>query len=82
MAEDLLRRAGLAYLLEVPTIKVAQPTNSSAASKEIVSAYIRIQQSYADLKDALYRLAKSHIEAKAWDDARAVMEALIKRLKA
>src|SRR5205823_3134044 len=67
MAEDLLRRVGLAYLLEVPGIKANQSTNPSAAPKEMVSSYIRIQQSYADLKNAMYRLAKAYLEAKAWD---------------
>src|SRR5689334_14389475 len=78
MAEDLLRQVGLAYLLNGVKIKADQPTSSSTSPKEMVSAYVQIQQSYANLKDALYQLAKAHIEAKTWDEAHTVIEGLLK----
>lgn len=77
MAGDLLRQAGLAYLLGSP-VDAVQTDNSSTMPEEMVSAYMRIHMFYADLKDALYQLAKAHMEAQAWDEARAIMEALLK----
>lgn len=58
--------------------KSTPASNSSSVREGFVSAYVAIQQSYADLKDALYRPAQAHIDAKAWDDVRAAMEALLK----
>jgi len=76
MAEDLLRQAGLAYLLEGTVAEPESRNESRSAPEEMVSAYVRIQQAYADLKDTLYHLAKALLETKSWENARAVLNAL------
>lgn len=78
MAEDLLRQAGLAYLLEGLEIKPDQPDKGRTDPEEMVSAYVRIQQLYPDLKDALRRLAEAQIDARAWGEARTALGALLK----
>lgn len=75
-AETLLRQAGLAYLSEEITVAPFQADTIPSAPEEMVSAYVDIQQSYADLKDGLYRLGKAHLESKNWKDVRSVLEAL------
>lgn len=81
IAEGLLRQAGLAYLLEGVEFEPGQPvdhsTDSHTAPEGMVSTYVQIQQVYADLKDALYRLAKIQMNAEAWEDARTMLAALL-----
>lgn len=77
LAEDLLQKAGLAYLVEdISTDLTHQTANSHPEG--IVSAYVQIQQTYVDLKDALYRLAKTKIDKKLWEEAQNTFIALLK----
>lgn len=74
-AEDLLRRAALAYLLE-PLSPEYLPTPKALLIEAMADAWVQIEQAWADLKDALYRLAKSNVEEK-WDTARPILSALL-----
>jgi hypothetical protein len=78
VAEDLLRKVGLAYLTEGLEINPAQHGNAQTAPEEMVSEYIQIQQTYADLKDTLYRLGKGRLKKEEWTDGRVVLDALVK----
>ncbi len=76
MAADLLRRAALTYLaagLEPLALPEGQGPTEAA---DLAAAWSEVLQAWADLKQALYRLAEAQVAAGAWEAAEALLEAL------
>jgi formylglycine-generating enzyme required for sulfatase activity len=74
LAEELLRRAGLGYLLNHAPLVPAQ--SAPGTLEGMVAGYSRVQQGYADLQAAVYDLARAQIRASAWEGAERILDAL------
>jgi hypothetical protein len=74
LAEELLRRAELGYLLNNAPLVPAQ--SAPGTLEGMVAGYSRVQQGYADLQAAIYDLARAQIRARAWQDAKRTLDAL------
>ncbi len=74
LAEELLRRAGLGYLLNHAPLAPVQA--APGALEGMVAGYSRVQQGSTDLQTAIYDLARAQIRAAAWQDAQRTLDAL------
>jgi WD40 repeat protein/outer membrane protein assembly factor BamD (BamD/ComL family) len=77
-AIDLLEKAGLAHISGAP-LRLDESAAPSHLSGEAVSkAFASAQVAYVELRTALFRLSLAYAEAAQWDEARRIVEPLLK----
>ena len=81
-ARALLEKAGLAYIAGAPAAPTGKPSAPRRADADAAQAFAEAQTAYADLRLALVTLAQAHLEAGRWEDARRVLQPLLKDAEA
>lgn len=77
-AESMLRETALAFLPEEGVVITDNQREHPIAREKMIANYVTIQRGYADLKDALYRLARVQMSARKWGEALITLHALSK----
>ena len=76
-ADELLRQAGLAYLIGAPPAPAPLASGGATPPLAMANAYVDVQRGYAELLEALYALGVKMGKAEDWVVAEPIFAALM-----